>query len=520
MTAMKRTTPTDRFAADPALFVSSLVFPEGGELVTFGDRIADHQREWLAVLAPAFLALAHGRRPEIGRVWIEGTKGSAKDTILAALVLWLAAFSRRPITAQVGAADQDQADELTKSAKVWLRYSPWLEKLGVKIQNNRVIGQKTDVDCMVIASEVSGSHGARPDLLILNEAHAITRWEFAQNLLDNASKMPDGLVICATNAGFMGSEAWKLREIARTSSRWAFLQFDRPAPWISKAELDEAARRNASERFKRLFHGVWSRGAGDALDVQDIEAAVDATFAPLAGRTIILPNGRPTSPTFVAGLDLGIKHDHSALVVLAAVHETRRIRLAHAESWAPKMFTGGKVDLRTVQAAVLAAHRKFGLSACLFDPWQASMLSDGLRSEGVRMEEMTFSGGNLNRMATTLLEVHRSRQVDWFPCQRLIDDVMRLRIVEKSYGHRLEATQDADGHSDLGTAYAICLPAAVDALNGHGPVCSVDFEFWNPAGLSHALPAAHINDRHAHLYEPPPPGAARLGGFIPRTQRF
>jgi hypothetical protein len=337
--------------------------------------------------------------------------------------------------------------------------------------------------------------------------------------MDNSSKV-DGVVILATNSGTIGTECHKLREICRTSPRWKFLQFSRPAPHISAEELEEAKLRNSSERFARLFRGIWSRGLGDAIDVADVEAAVDATLAPLAGRTIILPNGRPTSPTFVAGLDLGIKHDHSALVVLAAVHETRRIRLAHAESWAPKMFTGGKVDLRTVQAAVLAAHRKFGFSACWFDPWQAMLLADGLRSEGVRMEEMTFSGGNLNRMATTLLEVHRSRQVDWFPCQRLIDDVMRLRIVEKSYGHRLEATQDADGHSDLGTAYAICLPAAVDALNGHGPVCSVDFEFWNPAGLSHALPAAHINDRHAHLYEPPPPGAARLGGFIPRTQRF
>lgn len=489
----KPKTPLDKFRDDPRTFVYSLAFRTPAGLRPFGEVATDEQRLWIDALAPTFVALAKGENPPLPRIFCEATKGFGKGMILAGFVLWLLSFASRFDGGQIAAADADNASEIPKSMSEWMTDNEWLHHL-VEIQAKAVIGRKTGAKIDVIPADVAGSHGSRPALLIVDELHAITKWPFVQNLLDNAAKVTKNATILVTNSGHIGTECWKLREICRTSPRWKFLQFSRPAPHISPEELEEAKRRNSSERFKRLYFGVWSRGLGDALDVADVEAAVDVSLSPLAGRTITLPNGKPTSPTFMAGLDLGIKHDHSALVVLAAVHETRRIQLAHVESWAPSMFSGGKVDLRTVQAAVLAAHRKFGFSACWFDPWQAAMLADGLRSAGVRMEEMTFSGGNLNRMATTLLEVHRSRQVDWYDCPRLVDDVMRLRIVEKSYGHRLEATSDADGHADVATAYCIALPAAVDALGGLGPVIVCDHAFWLPHDPTISSPGAYPSD--------------------------
>ena len=212
--------------------------------------------------------------------------------VVAALLL------AAPWPVKFGAADQDQADELRKAAKSILRLNSWLAER-VTVQNWKLICEATQCEAMIIAADTAGSHGSRPDVLILNELSHVTKDEFAANLLDNASKVPNGLVIIATNAGFVGTQGRiKRRELARTSPRWSFHQFAEPAPWLDPAEIEEARQRNTLTRFMRLFHGVWSSG-GDALEDADIEAAIDKSLSTITS----------TQPgvAFAAGLDLGIK---------------------------------------------------------------------------------------------------------------------------------------------------------------------------------------------------------------------
>ena len=86
------------------------------------------------------------------------------------------------------------------------------------------------------------------------------------------------------------------------------------------------------------------------------------------------------------------------------------------------------------------------------------------------MKEVPFTGKNLDLMATTLLDVFRSRRIELFNCPPLIADLRRLTIEEKSYGYRLSATRDEAGHADTATAFAIALPIAVEMLGeiSHG----------------------------------------------------
>jgi phage terminase large subunit-like protein len=199
--------------------------------------------------------------------------------------------------------------------------------------------------------------------------------------------------------------------------------------------------------------------AGDALDEADITAAIDPTLQP----GLIHPGD-----FYIGGLDLGIKHDHSALVVLAGSHQTLQLRLVSARAWKPDSKSG-KVDLIAVEQAVLDAHQRYKFRSVGFDPYQAELLSQRLSARGVPMEEMTFTGANLNRMASTLLDVFRSRRLTLYNHPALIADLGRLSIEEKSYGHRLAATSNESGHADLATALAIALPLAVDA-GGNPPI--------------------------------------------------
>jgi phage terminase large subunit-like protein len=115
---------------------------------------------------------------------------------------------------------------------------------------------------------------------------------------------------------------------------------------------------------------------------------------------------------FVAGLDLGIRHDHSALVVLGTRVGSHRIRLAQCETWVPPR--GGQVDLIAVQRAVARAHELFHLRGVHCDPHRAELMAQQLRRRGVPMQAVPFAGQQLNVMAETMMETFRARIIDLY----------------------------------------------------------------------------------------------------------
>ncbi len=442
----------EKYASDFLAFADDLVIPAGHGPARFGDVMADFQRQRFTDLAPALHAVAKGQRPPIGRYWWEATKGASEDSDLAVALLWLLTFSfrPRPLDCQVAAGDKDQANELRKAAKDILRLNPWLSA-AIEIQAFRITNARSESVCEIIAADVIGSHGARPDVLIANELSCVTKQEFVENLFDNLTKIPFGLGIVATNSGFTGSWQYEWRENARTSDRWRFSKVDYPAPWLDEDEVEEARKRNSASRFNRLWRGIWVSGAGDALDPEDIQAAIvldDEGYYALPGHS------------YVGGLDLGVRCDHSGLVILGCDHTTGRIKLASCESWKPT--PGSPVDLELVRQGVLVARSRFGMKTCLYDPHQCEYLAQVLRDDGLLMEPMLFVGANLNLMASTLLETFRSRRLDLYQDDDLINDLRKLAITEKSYGYKLEAVRDQTGHADRAIALAIVLPFATE----------------------------------------------------------
>src|SRR5262249_3384631 len=150
----------------------------------------------------------------------------------------------------------------------------------------------------------------------------------------------------------------------------------------------------------------------------------------------------------------------------------------------------GKVDLEAVEHAVADLHQRFRFVSVGYDPYQAELMAQRLTCRGVWMREVPFVGSNLNTMATVWLETFRSRRIDLYPHDRLVADLRRLSIVEKTYGYKLEATRDADGHADVATALAICLPAAIDLAGqqyGCGSSIALDFDPRQPIGATNDL---------------------------------
>jgi hypothetical protein len=143
------------------------------------------------------------------------------------------------------------------------------------------------------------------------------------------------------------------------------------------------------------------------------------------------------------------------------------------------------VDLMRIEETCAAMHARYDLRMLAADPFQAALMLQRLKSRQVPCQDYHFVGRNLDTMASTLLDVFRSRRIRLYNHRPLIESIGQLSIVEKSYGHRLEATRTASGgHADLATALAIALPLAVEGLGEPELVFSPFGPFDDPDQVS------------------------------------
>ncbi len=446
-----------KYAADPLAFLGDLIIPGIYGPVKFADVWADFQREAFEKLKPCILAVAAGSKPPLRGAWLERTKGASKDSDVGLLILWLLLFCTSPQLVELGANKQDQADETRKAIEDALRLNPWITQR-VKILRHKITcsaaGPYIGGVVEVLTTESTGAHGSRPTFTVCNELSHILVKSFAETMLDNADKLTRNFTIIATNAGIINSWQWQWRENYRNDPDWYWQKVDCPAPWIDERNIAGAKRRNSISRFLRLWHGVWSTGDGDALDPEDIERA-SVLRGPHFG-----PFKQTTIPPwfFAAGVDLGVRHDHAALVVLGSQWGSGRVSLMRCRSWAPGL--AGRVDTLAVRKAIIEAEVDFGgLVAVDYDPSQMEHMAQELEIEdGIFMNSVKFIPANLNIMARDLLAAFRDGLLDIYDDPRLVADLHRLSIVEKRYGYKLEAISDEQGHADRAIALAIVLP--------------------------------------------------------------
>lgn len=448
---------------DYEVFVRGIQVAVEGGSVFFDNVMAPFQRLVFEEMKPSIKQLRNGLMPFWRRWWIERTKKASKDADLATIVIWLTAFPHRPFYGQIGAANKEQAAIVKKRVEHLIHWNKWLndyiEVVQWKIKSKKSMSDGKTPMCEfdIMSSDIAGAHGGTPDLLIINELSHVTKWEFAENLMDNADGVPQGMIIIATNAGFKGTKAEVWRNNAIKSPIWNVHVLDRPAPWHSKQTVEDARARTTLSRWLRLWKGRWVSGKGDALS----EDAIERLFRMLGPK-----EGPEKGIRYVAGLDLGITHDHCALVILGVDRLQKSIHTAMWKAWKPSRMTG-KVELPKVMGEVYRMAKHFRVEEVWYDPTEARLMSQLLGAQ-LTMKEMSFSKpSNLNQMAEDLITACESALLVCYDDDdgTLRRDFGKFDIVEKPYGYKLEATRDEFGHADVGTALAIALTPAMRMLD-------------------------------------------------------
>ncbi len=460
-----------RMADDFMLFVDELVIPSASGPKRFGDIMEPFQRECFEALAPSLKAVRDGTMPPIRRFWIERTKKAGKDSDLAVCLMWLLAFAKRPLLMPVSAARQDQAGIVKKRIKDLLFYNPWLNNL-LRIQINRVIGSSGIAEVKIEATGRSKArHGDTPDVLVLNELVHVDNWEINETHMNNANGVPRGIVLIFTNAGFKGTPAWRWKnEATNNPDRWCVMEWKALAPWLSEEDKEEARRLDpVGTQFKRLWLGQWQSGVGNALD----EGEIDRCFQ---------VDGPLTKPEpgwqYIAGLDIGIMHDHTGLVLVGVNQKEQRIRVARVKGWAPDKLNPetGKKEVPTTKVKQACLWLRNFFQPCWFgyDPAEGGrIMAQQLREKGMPMVEVSFSSQkSTSDMADALMYVVKSGRLECYEDEegRLRRDLGKFSLVPKAKalgGYKLEAVSDEWGHADVGVALVMCLPKALELLGGY-----------------------------------------------------
>ncbi|MCH8923226.1 MAG: hypothetical protein IIA67_08785, partial [Planctomycetes bacterium] len=399
---------------------------------------------------------------------------------------WLS--SQRQLLGRAAAADKDQAKFRRDAIDRLVKMNEWLAPV-LKVDTYKVTNRLTGSELTILSSDVGSSYGPTPDFVLCDE---LTHWGNADlwdSLFSSAAKRKNCLVVIISNAGFGEGESWqwRVREAARQEAGWCFHRLDGPrASWITPDRLAEQRRLLPPLSFSRLWLNQWTTGSGDALTAELIDAAIRL-------------NGPMAEPEpgllFCAGVDLGISRDASSVVVIAKhvghveevtkrkrrtpiqaalidagvveaddecesiYHEgTGRIKVVDVRRWKPT--PGNRVSVTEVEKSIERLHQRFGLSEVAVDPWQAELLCERVDAKGIPVRQVPFTGGNLQSMATAVLESFNEKMIDLYDHPYLIPDLKRLRIVERANGVRLASPRTSDGHGDCGTALSLAMLSA------------------------------------------------------------
>jgi phage terminase large subunit-like protein len=381
--------------------------------------------------------------------YLTRARGRSKTTDLAGITLAvMLTQARRGDLLYATAADKAQAQLLTNSMRGLAERSGLAHLLRF---NQFKVTTHDGAVLEVLGADVAGSYGRGPDFLVVDE---IAQWPntplAAERFEALLSSMPkrNGRMVLLTTAGDPAHWSYRIRDHAMTSAGWRLHEVPGPAPWTDPVLLEDQRQLLPAYRYQRLFENQWTEGNENFTTLDDVRACVRH-----AGPLQPLPGTK-----YVIGVDLGWRHDPSVAVVAHLEPRAERGAGAPDVVWdRHEIWTGSQADevrFDAVEAWLLEAARTFNNATIVMDVREGVGMAQRLRDQRLKVEAVPFSARVNTDLTHTLLPLLRAHRLDLPEDERLIDELVNLRVSETADGHyRIEHARDR--HNDQAIAFAL-----------------------------------------------------------------
>ncbi len=393
--------PLDEFAA----FCRLLTLDNGRRMILedfqqtiLSDYFAGTARETLALLA----------------------KGAGKTTLLSAAGLFeLLTVPDAEIT--IAAAARDQAAIMMRQAQGFVRRADGLRSRLV-VRQREIVHRELGGRLRILAADADTGDGVLPTLALCDELHRWRGGELYSVLRDSLSKRSGRMVTISTAGSEQDGPLWRTRQAAleRGAVRdgaylrgggdsslalheWSLVEgrddpddmqvvkLANPASWVTIETLRERhdSPLTTPWDWRRFACNLWSSAQEPWLP----PGAWDACRSDLE-----IPDGARA----VLGIDIGRKHDSSAIVACAALDDRTVVR---AWVFASPGSGAELTDLGAIEGKLrdLAGH--YDVRECAYDPWSFTRSAQLLADEGLPMVEFPQSHA---RMAPASARLHEA----------------------------------------------------------------------------------------------------------------
>jgi hypothetical protein len=400
--------------------------------------------------------------------WWERPRGGRKTSDLAGCILALMK-TQAPDHARafIQAADEDQAADVIDAAAGFVKRMSAEDNAEWDVTGRKITCLSNQASALAVAMDASAM-GKRPWLVVVDE---LTNWPDVPKsrkqwdvMTSAVLKVPGCRLVVGTNAGSPGHFTAKLVERFEKSPHWRVSA--RPVggnPWLTPEDhqrLQELATTEEAYRRLHLNERISSGGRLTTAEAVRACATLPGTLPPVRG------------VRYVAGLDVGVVNDRTVLAVAhCEPRDERWDGLDLAERYwtvvvdALFVWQGTRkqpVDLQRVEAEIVAVGQEYGATV-VYDPHQAVLLGQRLRSAGIAAEPFTFTVAGNAHLASTMVRLLRERALR-IPADDddLIDELLHVNLRETSQG-TLRMDHDAGRHDDRAVAIAL---AAQHLLGG------------------------------------------------------
>jgi hypothetical protein len=284
--------------------------------------------------------------------------------------------------------------------------------------------------------------------------------------LVNVPTREDNLVLVTSYAGYAEDEDSILYDLYKRGIdqqegraerdkqflfRWFGEEVYEQIPWVTQKYLTQQRNRLRPNTYKRMFCNQWASGAECFVESSILDACTNTTFK----------KGLPFEGPVCAGIDIGLKHDTSAIVLVGAIDKETLAVIDH-RCFIPQ--EGQTLDLeKTVEAAMLNYAKKYKIKAAFYDPFQFARSARTLQNFGINMQEYPQTNSNCVAMTEVLSGLLKNQYLMLYEDQQIRQHLLNAEAKESARGWRL-VKKRASRKIDLAVALAIACKAAQDML--------------------------------------------------------